>query len=62
MAKKTAKQEVGKAKGPVYAGLYQCLNTKEGEKDIYRIARAMIEKQGTLTKSSALRMRGSNSW
>jgi len=40
VAKKTAKQAVGEAKGRAYEGLYQCLNTKEGGKDINRMARA----------------------
>ncbi|XP_066347731.1 uncharacterized protein [Miscanthus floridulus] len=40
VAKKTAKQAVGEVKGRAYKGLYQRLNTKEGEKDIYRMARA----------------------
>ena len=31
---------MGEAKGRAYEGLYQRLNTKEGEKDIYRLARA----------------------
>jgi hypothetical protein len=30
---------VGVAKGQIYDGLYQQLGTKEGEKNIYRMAR-----------------------
>ena len=40
MAKKTAKRAVSKAKGRAYEDLYRRLSTKEGEKDIYRMARA----------------------
>ena len=52
VAKKTAKLVVSKAKRRAYEDLYQRLSTKEGEKDIYRMARA-IGRQGTSTKSSA---------
>ena len=45
VAKKTAKRAVGEAKGRAYEGLYQRLNTKEGEKDIYRMARARDRKK-----------------
>ena len=40
MAKKTAKRAVSVAKGRAYKDLYQHLSTKEGEKNIYRMARA----------------------
>ena len=46
LAKKTTKRVVSEAKGRAYVNIYQCLSTKEGEKNIYMIARA-------LTKSSA---------
>ena len=39
VAKKTAKRAVSVAKGRAYEDLYQCLSMKEGEKDIYRMAR-----------------------
>jgi hypothetical protein len=44
MAKKTAKRAVSEAKGQAYEDLYQRLSTKEGEKDIYRMARARDRK------------------
>ena len=44
VAKKTAKRAVGEVKGRAYEGLYLHLNTKEGEKDIYRMARARDRK------------------
>ena len=39
LAKRTAKQAVSVAKSKAYDDLYQRLGTKEGEKDIYRMAR-----------------------
>jgi hypothetical protein len=39
IAKRAAKQAVSVAKGQVYDDLYQRLSTKEGEKDIFRLAR-----------------------
>ena len=39
VAKKTAKRAISVAKGRAYDDLYQHLSTKEGEKDIYRMAR-----------------------
>ena len=39
VAKKTAKRAVSEARGRAYEDLYQRLSTKEGEKDVYRIAR-----------------------
>ena len=62
VAKKTAKRAISVAKGRAYENLYQHLSTKEGEKDIYRMARFVRERQGTSTKLSALRMKGSISW
>ena len=53
MTKKTAKRAVSEAKGRSYEDLYQRLSTKEGENDIYRMARARDRKKGTSTKSSA---------
>ncbi|KAK1613062.1 hypothetical protein QYE76_036735 [Lolium multiflorum] len=39
MAKKAAKRAVSEARGQAYEDLYQWLGTKEGEKDIYRMAK-----------------------
>ena len=44
MTKKTAKRVVSVAKGRAYEDLYQRLSTKEGEKDIYRMARVRERK------------------
>jgi hypothetical protein len=39
VANTTAKQAISVAKGRMYDDLYQCLSTKEGEKNIYRMDR-----------------------
>ena len=44
VAKKTAKRAVSVAKGRAFEDLYQHLSTKEGEKDIYRMARVRERK------------------
>ena len=44
MLKKTAKRAVSEAKGRAYEDLYRCLSTKEGEKNIYRMARVRDRK------------------
>jgi hypothetical protein len=44
VAKKTVKQTVSEARGQMYDGLYQRLGTKEGENDIYRMAKSQERK------------------
>ncbi|GJN13562.1 hypothetical protein PR202_gb00280 [Eleusine coracana subsp. coracana] len=44
IAKRAAKQAMSVAKGQAYDNLYQRLGTKEGEKDIYRMARIREQK------------------
>ena len=44
VAKKIAKRAVSVAKDRAYEDLYQYLSTKEGEKDIYRMARVRERK------------------
>jgi hypothetical protein len=44
VAKKTAKRAVSEARGRMYDGLYQRLGMKEGEKDIYRMAKSRERK------------------
>uniref|UniRef100_A0A8I6WSC6 Endonuclease/exonuclease/phosphatase domain-containing protein n=1 Tax=Hordeum vulgare subsp. vulgare TaxID=112509 RepID=A0A8I6WSC6_HORVV len=39
VAKKAAKQAVSEARGQAYEDIYQRLNTKEGERDIYKMAK-----------------------
>jgi hypothetical protein len=40
VAKKTVKRAVSEARGQIYDGLYQRLGMKEGERDIYRMAKS----------------------
>jgi hypothetical protein len=44
VAKKTVKRTVSEARGQMYDGLYQRLGTKEGAKDIYRMAKSRERK------------------
>jgi hypothetical protein len=44
VTKKTAKRTVSEARNRMYDGLYQRLGTKEGEKDIYRMAKSRVRK------------------
>jgi hypothetical protein len=44
VAKKTAKRAVSEASDQMYDGLYQRLGMKEGEKDIYRMAKSRERK------------------
>ena len=44
LAKRAAKRAVSVAKGKAYDDLHQRLGTKEGEKDIYRMARIREQK------------------
>jgi hypothetical protein len=44
VSKKTAKRTVSETMGQIYDGLYQWLGTKEGEKDIYRMAKSQERK------------------
>jgi acyl-CoA hydrolase len=44
VAKKIAKRAVSEVRGQMYDGLYQQLGTKEGENDIYRMAKSRESK------------------
>jgi hypothetical protein len=44
VAKKNAKQAVSETRGQMYDGLYQRLGMKEGEKDIYKMAKSRERK------------------
>jgi hypothetical protein len=44
VAKKTAKQAMSEARGQMYDELYQRLGMKQGEKDIYRMAKSRERK------------------
>jgi hypothetical protein len=44
VTKKAAKRAVGEVRGRMYDGIYQRLDTKEGENDIYRMAKSKERK------------------
>jgi hypothetical protein len=44
VTKKTAKRAMSEARGQIYEGLYQQLGTKNGENDIYRMAKSRQRK------------------
>jgi hypothetical protein len=44
VAKKTVKRAVSEVRGQMFDRLYQQLGTKEGEKDIYRMAKSRERK------------------
>ena len=56
LAKRVAKRAVSVAKGKAYDDLYQRLGTKEGEKTFIGWLGSASGRQGTSTKSNALRM------
>ncbi|SPT17361.1 unnamed protein product [Triticum aestivum] len=62
MAKKAAKRAVSEARGRAYEDLYQWLGTKEGERDIYKMAKIRERKTGILAKLNASRTEQTNSW
>jgi hypothetical protein len=45
----------------MYDGLYKQLDTKEGEKEIYRMAKSRERKTRDIIQENALRMRQSDS-
>jgi hypothetical protein len=61
VTKKTARRAVSEARGRMYDGLYQRLGTKEGEKDIYRMAKSRERRRETSSKLNVLSMRQSDS-
>jgi hypothetical protein len=44
VVKKAAKRAMSEARGQIYDGLYQQLDTKEGEKNIYMMAKSIERK------------------
>ena len=62
VAKKTTKRAINVAKGRAYEDLYRRLSTKEGEKDIYRMARARDWKTRDFNPVKCINVRGSSSW
>jgi hypothetical protein len=55
VAKKTAKRVVSEAKGRAYDDLYRRLSTKEGEKDVYKIARIRERKTRDLNQVKCIK-------
>jgi hypothetical protein len=55
IAKRVAKRVVSVAKGQAYDGLYQRLGTKEGEKDIYRMARIRERKKRDINQIKCIK-------
>jgi hypothetical protein len=55
VAKKTVKRVVSEARGQMYDGLYQRLGTKEGEKDIYRMAKNRERKTRDIIKVKCIK-------
>ena len=55
VAKKTAKRAVSEAKGQAYDDLYRRLSTKEGEKDVYKMARIRERKTRDLNQVKCIK-------
>ncbi|KAJ1702349.1 hypothetical protein LUZ63_002128 [Rhynchospora breviuscula] len=55
LAKKNAKKAVSEARGRAYENLYQKLSTKEGEKDIYKIAKLRDRKTRDLNQVKCIK-------
>ena len=55
VAKKTAKRAVSEAKGRAYDDLYRRLSTKEGEKDVYKMARIRERKTRDLNQVKCIK-------
>ncbi|XP_071680063.1 uncharacterized protein [Lolium perenne] len=55
VAKKAAKRAVSEARGRAYEDLYQHLNTKEGERDIYKMAKFRERKTRDVNKVKCIK-------
>ncbi|KAJ4774896.1 Craniofacial development protein 2 [Rhynchospora pubera] len=55
LAKKNAKKAVSEARGRAYEDLYQKLSTKEGEKDVYKIAKLQDRKTRDLNQVKSIK-------
>jgi hypothetical protein len=55
VTKKTAKRAVSEARSRMYDGLYQRLGTKEGEKDIYRMAKSRERKTRDIIQAKCIK-------
>jgi hypothetical protein len=55
VVKKTAKRAVSEVRGRMYDGLYQRLGMKEGEKDIYRMAKSRERKTSDIIQVKCIK-------
>jgi hypothetical protein len=55
VAKKTAKRAMSEVRGRMYDGLYQRLGMKEGEKDIYRMAKSRERKTSDIIQVKCIK-------
>jgi hypothetical protein len=55
VVKKTAKRAVSEVRGQMYDGLYQWLGTKEGEKDISRMAKSRERKTSDIIQVKCIK-------
>jgi hypothetical protein len=55
VAKKTAKRTVSEARGQIYDGQYQRLGMKEGENDIYRMAKSEERKMSDIIQIKCIK-------
>jgi hypothetical protein len=55
MANKTTKRVVSEAKGRAYDDIYRRLSTKEGEKDVYKMARIQKRKTRDLNQVKCIK-------
>jgi hypothetical protein len=55
VTKKTVKRVMSEARGRMYDGLYQRLSTKEGEKDIYRMAKSRDRKTRGIIQAKCIK-------
>jgi hypothetical protein len=55
MAKKATKESVSEARGWTYEGLYQHLDRKEGERDIYMMAKIRERKTGEVYRVKCIK-------
>jgi hypothetical protein len=58
MAKKATKRVVSEARGRAYEDLYQRLDTREGEKDIYKMAKIRERKARDVDQVKCIKDRG----
>ena len=54
-AKRTAKRAVAVAKAKKYHGVYEWMGTREGEKEVYRIAKARAQSQNDVGNAKSVK-------